>query len=138
MAELAVLAFPVTQSFSQSLEETILGCVAPSEPTRIMAQMHLSPTISEKQPQLTVPMLLVQHIWTFAAGYSEIEPTRVDACPCDATIDITIPPFLGGDYFCESGVNSGTPHGFHPDDPLWDGSGCTTSSSCCSFIQQLY
>ena len=76
-----------------------------------------------------------QHIWTFAAGYSEI---RVDACPCDATIDITIPPFLGGDYFCESGVNSGTPHGFHPDDPLWDGSGCTTSSSCCSFIQQLY
>ena len=64
-----------------------------------------------------------QHIWTFAAGYSEIEPTRVDACPCDATIDITIPPFVGGDYFCESGVNSGTPHGFHPDDPLWGGSG---------------
>ena len=79
-----------------------------------------------------------QHIWTFAAGYSEIEPTRVDACPCDATIDITIPPFVGGDYFCESGVNSGTPHGFHPDDPLWDGSGCATSSSCCSFNNPPY
>ena len=43
-------------SFSQSLEETILVCVAPSEPTRMV---HLSPTILDKQPQLTVPMFLV-------------------------------------------------------------------------------
>ena len=46
-----------------------------------------------------------QHIWTFAAGISESEPTRDDACPCDAT-KIAIPPFVGGDYFCKSGVNS--------------------------------
>ena len=79
-----------------------------------------------------------QHIWTFAAGASENEPTWVDACPCDATIDISIPPFVGGDYFCESGVSSGSVGGFHPDDPLWDGSGCTTSSSCCSFNNPPY
>ena len=79
-----------------------------------------------------------QHIWTFAAGSSEAVPTWEDACPCDAAIDISIPPFVGGDYFCESGVNSGTPHGFHPDDPLWDGSGCTTSSTCCSFNNPPY
>ena len=41
-----------------------------------------------------------QHIWTFAAGASEKGYTLVDACPCDATINITIPPFVGGDYFC--------------------------------------
>ena len=79
-----------------------------------------------------------QHIWTFAAGYSEVQRSRVDACPCDASIDIRMPPFVGGDYFCESGVNSGSPGGFHLDDPLWDGSGCTLRSSCCSFNNPPY
>ena len=60
-----------------------------------------------------------QHIWTFAAGSYEEDYTDFDACPCDATINITIPSFVGGDYFCESGVNSGSiTGGFHPDDPL--------------------
>ena len=45
-----------------------------------------------------------QHIWTFAAGRSETGYTVADACPCDATINIAIPPFVGGDYFCESGA----------------------------------
>ena len=79
-----------------------------------------------------------QHIWTFAAGSSEVTRSRVDACPCDASIDIRMPPFVGGDYFCESGVNSGSPGGFHPDNPLWDGSGCTLRSSCCSFNNPPY
>ena len=79
-----------------------------------------------------------QHIWTFAAGYSEDRSTRDDACPCDASINITIPLFVGGDYFCESGVNSGSVGGFHPDDPLWDGKGCSNSSSCCSFNNPPY
>ena len=79
-----------------------------------------------------------QHIWTFAAGSSEDRPTRGDLCPCDASISITIPPFVGGDYFCESGVNSGSRSGFHPDDPLWDGEGCSSSSSCCSFNNPPY
>ena len=39
-----------------------------------------------------------QHIWTFAAGYSEFYTTKNDACPCDAPVNITIPPFVGGDY----------------------------------------
>ena len=73
------------------------------------------------------------HIWTFAAGTSEAEPTAEDSCPCDATISISIPPFVGGDYFCESGSNFGSPSGFYPDDPLWDGRNCTSSSTCCSF-----
>ena len=79
-----------------------------------------------------------QHIWTFAAGYSEGESTRNDACPCDATIGIAIPSFVNGDYFCESGVNSGSVGGFHPYDPLWDGEGCSSSSTCCSFNNPPY
>ena len=80
-----------------------------------------------------------QHIWTFAAGYSEDVPTRDDVCPCDASINITIPSFVGGEYFCESAVNSGYPgYIFYPNDPLWDGEGCSSSSSCCSFNNPPY
>ena len=80
-----------------------------------------------------------QHIWTFAAGYSENHRNRNDACPCDANIDVTIPPFVGGDYFCESGRHQGEPYGnFFPNDPLWDGKGCSTSSTCCSFNNPPY
>ena len=80
-----------------------------------------------------------QHIWTFAAGYSENHRNRNDACPCDANIDITIPPFVGGDYFCESGRHQGQPYGnFFPNDPLWDGNGCSKSSTCCSFNNPPY
>ena len=78
-----------------------------------------------------------QHIWTFAAGLAE-DQNRDDSCPCDVTIDIAIPPFVGGDYFCESGVNSGSYTGFHEHDPLWDGMNCTSSSTCCTFNNPPY
>ena len=81
-----------------------------------------------------------QHIWTFAAGLSEAYPTQTYVCPCDAPpYSISIPPFVGVDYFCESGVNSGYPREvFYPDDPLWDGEGCGSSSRCCSFNNPPY
>ena len=88
-----------------------------------------------------------QHIWTFAAGVSEGDPTWTTVCPCDASIDIRVPPFVGEDYFCESGVNEAwggnRHHIFHSTDPLWDGEDCLPSSTCCSqhnppyFIKQL-
>ena len=79
-----------------------------------------------------------QHIWTFVAGFSEERNNRRDACPCDSTILIRIPPFVHEDYFCESGVNSGHYGGFHANDPLWDGRGCRSSSRCCSFNNPPY
>ena len=79
-----------------------------------------------------------RHIWTFAAGASEAGRTWVDACPCDASITIRVPPFVGDDYFCESGVNARAVGGFYPDDPLWDGLNCTSSSTCCSFNSPPY
>ena len=81
-----------------------------------------------------------QHIWTFAAGASEDLPTRNDACPCDATISINIPPFVGGDYFCESGVNIGyaSYRLLYPDDPLWDSEGCASTSTCCEMNNPPY
>ena len=89
-----------------------------------------------------------QHIWTFAAGLSEGNPTSTHSCPCDASIDIRVPPFVGEDYFCESGVNeawdrSRHRYTFHSNDTLWDGEDCLPNSTCCSqhnppyFIKQL-
>ena len=43
------------------------------------------------------------------------------------------PLFVGNDYFCESGHTTSSFSGFpvlFPNDPLWDGEGCV-SSTCC-------
>ena len=77
------------------------------------------------------------HIWSFVAGLSEGNPTQSWVCPCDATSTIRIPPFVGNDYFCESGVNedwysSSNKIILHSSDTLWDGEDCLPSSTCCS------
>ena len=48
---------------------------------------------------------------------------------------LDVPPYVGNDYFCETGVASGQQwsYRFYADDPLWDGQGCGQNSSCCSF-----
>ena len=84
-----------------------------------------------------------QHIWTFAAGAFENEMATYSGrkCPCDAEdTTIPIPPFVGDDYFCESGfdVNNVDPLGFHSNDVLWDGRDCNTNSTCCSFNDPPY
>ena len=43
-----------------------------------------------------------QHIWTFAAGPNENNGRHhTSLCPCDTTGNITLPSFVGEDYFCE-------------------------------------
>ena len=79
-----------------------------------------------------------KHIWTFAAGTKETGYDIYEACPCDTGVTTHVPTFVGTDYFCESGVNAGSWAGFHPDDPLWDGQNCTSSSTCCSFNTPPY
>ena len=81
-----------------------------------------------------------KHIWTFAAGGTELDQTWPTSCPCDATVDITTPKFMGQDFFCESGLNKGWTgeYEFHPHDPLWDGKGCTAGSRCCEFKNPPY
>ena len=77
-----------------------------------------------------------QHIWTFAAGLLEILPRPefvLNTCPCDSGNYNVVPAFIGNDYFCESGVNLNTDvqFQFYPDDVLWDGQDCTSTSTCC-------
>ena len=87
------------------------------------------------------------HIWIFVTGAREGTPTWNTVCPCDATHTIRIPPFVGNDYFCESGVNEPCCGSRHftllSNDTLWDGEDCLPSSTCCSqhnppyFVKQL-
>ena len=61
-----------------------------------------------------------------------------DICACTDTSrnwTYTTPSWVGNDYFCESG-NPGP--GYDGDttysgDPLWDGQGCPSTSTCCQF-----
>ena len=67
------------------------------------------------------------HIWTLAAGIRE----NATSCPCDGGQSAL--PFVGHNYYCESGYN-GTDQssGLLTSDPLWDGAGCESEGSCCS------
>ena len=76
-----------------------------------------------------------QHIWTFAAGATEVGTLYpFDRCPCDTHNYDRVPAFVGDDFFCESGLHSPwiiDQFIFYPDDVLWDGQNCTSNSTCC-------
>ena len=84
---------------------------------------------------LTHGSLPRKHIWTFAAAYDESRSTAI-VCPCtrpDLTYTGAVPPFIGQDYFCETGRRNVVQYArFYSEDPLWDGQGCGAQSTCCS------
>ena len=45
------------------------------------------------------------HIWTFAAGISKDRNYPKYNCPCALYPGPAAPPFVGEDYFCESGIS---------------------------------
>ena len=74
------------------------------------------------------------HIWTFVAGNNQYA-TDAGGCPCNSgSYSGSIPPYVGNDYFCDSGYryNTRPPATYLTNDPLWDGAGCV-SGSCCTF-----
>ena len=73
------------------------------------------------------------HIWTFAVGLSEDYNNIYCNCPCARYPGPSAPPFVGNNYFCESGKSSGYPtYQWYLDDPLWDSQGCPSGSTCCN------
>ena len=72
------------------------------------------------------------HIWTFAAGLSkDYDYSYCCNCPCAKHPFRTAPPFVGENYFCESGYTGPRAVQWHLDDPLWDSQGCASGSTCC-------
>ena len=72
-----------------------------------------------------------QHIWSrFIAALSSNEIHTTATCPCHNSFGT--PPYVGQDYFCETGNdnNAGWVGMFFANDPLWDGQDCGTSNTC--------
>ena len=79
-----------------------------------------------------------EHIWTFATARAEFNTDN--ACPCNAQLSrLTppVPPFIGDDYFCESGAYNWPGYVFL-NEPLWDGMGCVAENLCCDFSNPPY
>ena len=78
-----------------------------------------------------------QHVWTFVGAEND-ERNASDNCPCANTNTAwphQIPSFIGNDYFCDTGRHEKgiDNNAFYFNDPLWDGEGCGSTSSCCEF-----
>ena len=78
-----------------------------------------------------------QHVWSFVAAQDEAPSTpSYRVCPCtqaDQIFNSQVPPFIGNEYFCETGSRNTVEEKFYVDDPLWDGQGCGENSTCCSW-----
>ena len=77
-----------------------------------------------------------KHIWSFTAGVSDNLTSYRGNCPCVA---FTPPPFVGGDYYCESGTANISQNGeYYFDDPLWDGLDCAGNTCCDDSTQPWF
>ena len=75
-----------------------------------------------------------KHIWAYATGKEKILSLSTRGiCPCaDYRFNGVVPSFIGNDYYCDSGVDSGPEYGKFYTTPLWTGEGCTPPNFCCS------
>ena len=73
-----------------------------------------------------------KHVWTYAAGVRSYTLTQFD-CPCNNGSSYQAPPFIGSDYYCESGRVSNNHIVILFNDPLWDSQQCTDlEGPCCT------
>ena len=78
-----------------------------------------------------------KHIWTYANGLNlEFATDLRNNCPCSDNIPLAPPPFVGSDYYCETGDNDKQCCGYstlYSNDPLWDGQQCPGEEApCCT------
>ena len=80
-----------------------------------------------------------QHIWSFVGALYEQNPNYYTLwkCPCTNTAvswPHQVPLFINNNYFCDTGnLGPGTSWTTYTDDPLWDGKGFSSTSTCCEF-----
>ena len=73
-----------------------------------------------------------QHIWTYVIGLTD-SGHYAGNCPCAPNPGTSPPSFVGSNYYCEAGAGNDFSYGtYYFSDPLWDGSGCSSSNTCCS------
>ena len=78
-----------------------------------------------------------KHIWAYANGlYLYLNGLDTHICPCNSNgLKNSVPPFVGNDYYCETGNNGNlfSFSMFFSNDPLWDGQQCVGAEApCCT------
>ena len=92
------------------------------------------------KPHLVMDGILISHgkaqkyIWAYATSKEKVPLYAHRAfCPCaDPRYNGIVPPFIGNDYHCDSGVERGPVPGQFYTTPLWTGEGCIPPNFCCS------
>ena len=84
-----------------------------------------------------------KHLWTYAAGVSELYSGERFRCPCarsDPNDRSNVPSFVGEHFYCESGFPGTTLHDRVVwEDPLWDGQNCVApGNKCCERYGWFY
>ena len=79
-----------------------------------------------------------KHVWTYAIGLSDDSSFNNQSnCPCAMHPGRSPPAFVDSHYYCESGNTGGYVHSqYHTEDPLWDGSRCSSNNNCCANADQ--
>ena len=85
---------------------------------------------------ITYDTAVPKHIWTYVAN-REAQSTNVRSCPCNTGSAAQVPPYVGSDYYCESGNNNRIDQTqmryFFANDTLWDGQQCVgVEAPCCT------
>ena len=80
-----------------------------------------------------------QYVWTFMAALQEnyFFTDGRHECPCAPNSPVTVPSFIGNDYFCESGCPGNWKHNIFYTDPLWDGKQCGLIEKVCCQVPGL-
>ena len=73
-----------------------------------------------------------KHIWTYTAGFDD-NGIQSFKCPCNSGSTQLGPPYIGNDYYCESGGSTCTADDLFSNDILWDGQQCNNlEAPCCT------
>ena len=80
-----------------------------------------------------------KHVWSYAAGVNS-DGTGPNQCPCNTGNPDTVPTFVGGNWYCESGNPTNKAlFQFFGYDILWDGKNCARKeAACCANHNQPY
>ena len=81
-----------------------------------------------------------KHIWTYANGVNLVHSGGTQFnCPCNNGNSHVPPPFVGSDYYCETGDNDKTccDYILYSNDTLWDGQQCPGEEAPCCIHSNL-
>ena len=88
---------------------------------------------------ITYDTAVPKHIWTYATGaFLFYDQCIRCVCPCNSGSTAKVPPYVGSDYYCETGLNRNGPVGeqrydFFSNDRLWNGYQCAgVEAPCCA------